>query len=64
MKMVLNKNSRIIGGEKSMKERKEYQLKFRLTKRLYEKIITYCDKYDLSVSEVIRKALDDYLINK
>ena len=64
MKMELKKYSIIVGGEKNMKERKECQLKFRLTKKLNERISAYCEKYDLSVSEFIRKAIEAYLRNK
>ena len=46
------------------KEKKDCQLKFRLTKKLNERIAAYCEKYDLSVSEFIRKAIEDYLRNK
>ena len=47
-----------------VKERKECQLKFRLTKELNERIAAYCEHYDLSVSEFIRKAIEAYLRNK
>ena len=47
-----------------MKEKKECQLKFRLTKELNEKITAYCEQYDLSVSEFIRKAIEAYLRSK
>lgn len=47
-----------------VKERKECQLKFRLTKELNERIAAYCEQYDLSVSEFIRKAIEAYLRNK
>ena len=47
-----------------MKERKDFQLKFRLTKKLNERIAAYCEQYDLSVSEFIRRAIEAYLRNK
>lgn len=47
-----------------VKERKECQLKFRLTKELNERIAAYCEQYDLSISEFIRKAIDAYLTKK
>ena len=51
-------------GEKIMKEKKDCQLKFRLTKKLNERIAAYCEQYDLSVSEFIRRAIEAYLRNK
>lgn len=47
-----------------MKEKKECQLKFRLTKELNERIAAYCEQYDLSTSEFIRKAIEAYLRSK
>lgn len=47
-----------------MKERKECQLKFRLTKELHNSITAYCEQKDLTVSEFIRKAVESYLKDK
>lgn len=47
-----------------MKERKDCQLKVRLTKTEKERVMAYCEKYDMTVSDFIRKAVDSYLREK
>lgn len=41
-----------------MKEIKDQFIKVRLTKSEKEKVAAYCDKHDLSISELIRRSLE------
>ena len=41
-----------------MKEVKDQFIKVRITKSEKEKIISYCEKHDTTVSELIRRALE------
>lgn len=40
-----------------MKENKQENIKVRITPKEKEKIIEYCDKHDMSISEFIRMAV-------
>lgn len=39
-------------------ENKDQQIKFRLTQTDKEKILTYCEKHDMTVSEFVRFACE------
>lgn len=41
-----------------MKEIKDQIVKVRLTKSEKDKIITYCEKHDISISELLRQSLE------
>lgn len=44
-----------------MKETKEFQLKVRVSKREKEKILAYCEKHDLSISDFLRLSIESKL---
>lgn len=41
-----------------MKENKDYQVKCRLTQKDKERILAYCEKHSMTVSEFIRYACE------
>ena len=44
-----------------MKETKEFQLKVRVSKSEKEKILAYCEKHSLSVSDFLRLSIENKL---
>lgn len=46
------------------KEIKDFQLKVRVTEEMRRKITEYCDNYDLTISEFLRRACEEYFNNR
>lgn len=44
-----------------MKETKDFSIRIRVSKSEKERIDAYCKHYDMSISELIRRALEQYL---
>ena len=47
-----------------MKENKTVQIKFRLTESQKEQVEQYCEAHDITISELMRQALNEYLGGK
>ena len=47
-----------------MKENKEFQLKARFTLEQKQRILEYCEKHDMTVSEFIRYACEEILFQE
>lgn len=44
-----------------MKETKDFSIRIRVSKSEKERIDAYCERYSMSISELIRRALEQYL---
>ena len=47
--------------EPKVKENKDYQIKVRITKSEKEKLLSYCEANDLTVSQFLRLAMSELL---